>query len=646
MVTEPDSKYLIENVVSNFTREYDEKVQKKMNFLLRRNLKKPVIFVGTGTCGIAAGADQTLVAVETYLKKNQLDADIVEVGCIGLCSAEPLLDFQTPGKARVSFQKAGHSKVETILDECFHNHISGNNVLGQVRNDEHEYWEGIPIINDLPFFKKQKRVLLFDCGEIAPNSINEYMAREGYMAFVKTILNYPPDMVCNMIEQSGLRGRGGGGFPTAKKWNVVRSIGGEQKYLVCNADESDPGAYMDRALVEGNPHRLIEGMAIAAYAIGATKAYVYIRSDYSVAVKRLKSALEQAKENGFLGRNIFGSGVNLQIFLREGPGAFVCGEETALLKSLEGRRGMPRSKPPYPSEKGLFGKPTIVNNVETLANVPLIILNGPKWFKAIGTPESAGTKLFALAGDTINTGIIEVPFGIGLDEIIYEIGGGLKDEKMLKAVQIGGPSGSLIPEQNIDIKIDYDAFKAAYLIMGSGGLVVMDNRKCIVDTVKYFIDFLQKESCGKCIPCREGTNRMYKILDAITQRPDEDNGHESLMRFKGILQLESLAEVISETSLCGLGKTAPNPVLSALKWFRDEFEEHIYERKCRANVCKDLRTYIISAERCTGCMVCLKKCPEDAITGSARQTHFINQAKCTKCGVCYDVCKFSAIDIL
>jgi len=617
-----------------------------MNLLLRRKLSRPVIFVGTGTCGIAAGAGQTLKAVYDYLEKTQTQADVVEVGCIGLCNAEPLLDFQTPGKARISFRKVTASIVSSILDECFHNHLSGRHILGQIRNDNHEYWENVPIINDLPFFKKQNRILLFDCGEIVPANIDEYLAREGYMAFVKTILNYPPVEVCDMIEQSGLKGRGGGGYLTGKKWNIVRSNGSEQKYLVCNADESDPGAYMDRALVEGNPHRLIEGIAIAAYAVGASKAYIYIRSDYSVAVQRLKTALEQAKAHAFLGNNIFKSGFNLQIILREGPGAFVCGEETALLKSLEGRRGMPRIKPPYPSEKGLFGKPTVVNNVETLANVPLIMLNGPKWFNTIGTTESSGTKLFALTGDTVNTGIIEVPFGISLEEIIYEIGGGLKNDKKLKAVQIGGPSGSLIPEQCIDIKIDYKLFGEQNLIMGSGGLVVMDDSKCIVDIVKYFIDFLQKESCGKCIPCREGTNRMYKILSLISQRPDQDNTHESLLRFKGVMQLENLAEVIRETSLCGLGKTAPNPVISALKWFRDEFEEHIYERKCRANVCKDLKTYLISAERCTGCMVCLKKCPEDAITGSARQTHFINQDKCNNCGVCYDVCKFSAIDVL
>ncbi|MCF8365122.1 MAG: 4Fe-4S binding protein [Bacteroidales bacterium] len=630
----------------NFTGEYTEEAKTKINLLLRRNLKKPVIFIGTGTCGIAAGADHTLSAVRQYLDKNNFDADVVEVGCIGLCSAEPLLDFQSPGKARVSFQKVTSSDVASILDECFHSHISENHVLGQLRNENHEYWENVPIINDLPFFKKQKRVLLYDCGEIAPTSLDEYLARQGYMAFIKTILNYRPEEVTDKIEQSGLRGRGGGGFLTAKKWNVVRSNGGEQKYLVCNADESDPGAYMDRTLVEGNPHRLIEGIAISAYAIGASKAYIYIRSDYSLAVSRLKTALTQAKDNGILGSNIFKSGFNLQIFLREGPGAFVCGEETALLKSLEGRRGMPRTKPPYPTEKGLFGKPTVVNNVETLANVPLIMMNGPKWFSDIGTPGSSGTKLFALTGDIVNTGIIEVPFGISIEEIIYETGGGIKDSKTLKAVQIGGPSGSLIPVQNIDIKIDYRVFREQNMIMGSGGLVVMDNSKCIVDIVKYFINFLQNESCGKCIPCREGTNRMYKILDAITNKPNEENGHESLMRFKGVLQLESLAEVIRETSLCGLGKTAPNPVLSALQWFRDEFEEHIYERKCRANVCKDLRSYIISAERCTGCIACLRKCPEDAITGTAKQTHFINQDKCTKCGICYEVCKFSAIDIL
>ena len=646
MAEEKNIQFLLENMVMNFTREYSDEVQKKRNELLRGNLIRPVIYVGTGTCGIAVGSGNTVRGVREYLQKTPQEADIVEVGCIGLCSAEPLMDVQLPGKARISFRKVTEDLVPQLLDECFHNHLSGNHVLGQLRNDEHEYWENVPIINDLPFFKNQQRLLLYDCGEIAPERLDEYLAREGYGAFVKTILNYPPDEVCDMIEESGLRGRGGGGYLAGKKWKLLRTTGSEQKYLVCNADESDPGAYMDRTLVEGNPHRLIEGIAIAAYATGASKAYIYIRSEYSIAVKRLKKALEQAKQAGLTGSNIFNSGFNLQIFLREGPGAFVCGEETALLKSLEGRRGMPRPKPPYPTVKGLFGKPTVVNNVETLANVPLIMMHGPKWYRRFGTESSRGTKLFALTGDSRHTGIIEVPFGTTLEKIIWEIGGGLKGDQKLKAIQIGGPSGSLIPQEMTDVKIDYEDFHRQNLIMGSGGLVVMDDLKCIVDIVKYFIGFLEKESCGKCIPCREGTNRMHKILEAITQRPADKEGHESLTRFRGILQLESLAEVIRETSLCGLGKTAPNPVLTALKWFRDEFEEHIYERKCRANVCRDLRAYVISAERCTGCMVCLKKCPEDAITGSAREPHFILQDKCTRCGICYEVCKFSAIDLV
>jgi NADH:ubiquinone oxidoreductase subunit F (NADH-binding)/Pyruvate/2-oxoacid:ferredoxin oxidoreductase delta subunit len=646
MTVKKDIEFLVSEVTLNFAREYDTTAREKIELVCRQKLTKPVIYLGTGTCGIAAGASETLEAVKEYLQLNQLDAEIVEVGCIGLCSAEPLMDFQTPGKSRVSFQKVTPAAVPIILDECFHAQLSGFHVLGQIHNNSHETWDNVAIIQELPFFKKQHRILLYECGEINPDSITEYLAREGYQSFAKTILNYTPEEVCDMIEKSGLRGRGGGGYNTGKKWKSVRSVGSDQKYLVCNADESDPGAYMDRALIEGNPHRIVEGIAIAAYAIGATKAFIYIRSEYALAVKRLKKAIEQAKEAGFLGENIQNSGFRLQIFLREGPGAFVCGEETALLKSLEGRRGMPRSKPPYPVDKGLFGKPTAISNVETLANIPLILSNGPQWFANIGTKDSTGTKLFALTGDNINTGLIEVPFGITIEEIIFDIGGGLKDEKKLKAVQIGGPSGSLIPERHIDITIDYKTFEEQNLIMGSGGFIVMDQGTCIVDIVKYFIHFLQDESCGKCIPCREGTNRMYEILNAITRRPGDNESHQPLLRFKGVLQLENLAEVIKETSLCGLGKTAPNPVLSALKWFREEFEEHLYERKCRANVCRDIRTYIISAERCTGCTICMKKCPEDAITGSVREVHTIIQNKCISCGICYDSCRFSAIDIL
>ncbi len=643
---QPETSFLIENVLKSYSAEYAPEVKTRIDQLLRRRLNKPVIYIGTGTCGIASGADKTLEATKSYLEKNQIDADVIEVGCVGLCSAEPLLDFQIPGKARVSFQKITAEKVHDVLEECFHNHISGDYVLGQIDNDLHELWDDVPVIQEMPFFKKQKRILLYECGEISPGSLDEYLARDGFKAFLKALENYPPEEVCQIVEHSGLRGRGGGGFPAAAKWNAARMAAGDQKHIVCNADESDPGAYMDRALIEGNPFRLIEGISIAAYAVGSSKAYIYIRSEYTLAVKRLKEALSLAREFGFMGENIFKSGFNLQIVLRESPGAFVCGEESALLKSIEGRRGMPRTRPPFPTEKGLFGKPTVVNNVETLANVPLIMLNGPQWYRSIGTKRSSGTKLFALTGDTVNTGLVEVPFGITVEEIIYEIGGGIKDEKKLKAIQIGGPSGSLIPASKTDLQIDYGVFEDQRLIMGSGGMVAMDQDTCIVDVVKYFINFLQQESCGKCIPCREGTNRMYVILDAITRRPGNDVAHESLTRFQGALQLENLATVIKDTSLCGLGKTAPNPVLSALEWFRDEFEEHIFERKCRANVCKNLRTFVISAERCTGCMVCLKKCPVDAITGAAREPHFIIQEKCTDCGICYDVCKFSAIDII
>lgn len=641
-----NTRQQIQEVLMNFAGEYSPEVQDSIDLLTRRRLERPAIFVGCGTCGIAAGAAKTLQAIHEYLKSNNLDADVVEVGCIGLCSAEPLMDFQLPGKTRVCFQKVTSEIVASLLDECFHHQISGDFVLGQIRNENHELYDNIPIINDLPFFKKQRRVLLFDCGEIAPASLNEYIARDGYKALIKTLLNYPPDQVIDIVEESGLRGRGGAGYPTAQKWKITRQTGGDQKYLVCNADESDPGAYMDRALVEGNPHRLIEGIAIASYAIGANRAYIYIRNEYPLAVNRLKLALEQAREFGFVGDNIFNSGYKLQIMLREGPGAFVCGEETALIKSIEGRRGMPRNRPPYPTEKGLFGKPTVVNNVETLFNVPFILQHGPKWFKSTGTKKSAGTKLFTVTGDVVHTGLVEIPFGITISEIINDIAGGIKDNKKLKAVQIGGPSGSLLPEQKTDMIIDYNLFEEQKMIMGSGGMVVMDEGTCIVDIVKYFINFLQNESCGKCIPCREGTNRMYEILKAITTRPVEEDNHETLSRFKGVMQLENLARVIKETSLCGLGKTAPNPVLSALEWFRDEFEEHIYERKCRANVCRNLRSFVIGFERCTGCMICAKKCPVEAITGAARQPHFIIQEKCISCGICYDVCKFGAIDII
>jgi NADH:ubiquinone oxidoreductase subunit F (NADH-binding)/Pyruvate/2-oxoacid:ferredoxin oxidoreductase delta subunit len=457
------------------------------------------------------------------------------------------------------------------------------------------------------------------------------------------VLNYTSEKVCEIVDQSELRGRGGGGYPTGKKWMVTLGTGSDQKYLICNADESDPGAFMNRVIIEGDPHRIIEGIAIAAYAVGANNAYIYLRSDYAQSLRVLEQAISQAKEYQLLGQNIFGSGFTLNIHIRLGAGAFVCGEETAMIASIEGRRGMPQTKPPYPAEKGLFGHPTVVNNVETLANVPGILENGPSWFKSVGTPESKGTKIFSIAGKSELTGFIEIPMGITLAEIVNRIAGGVKNGKTLKAVQLGGPSGVCIPADHLDVLIGYETMQEVDSSIGLGGLIVLDEDTCMVDLAKYFMDFLQKESCGKCIPCREGTRRMLHILEEVTRRPREDSSHETLERFKGVVEMESLAAVIRDTSLCGLGRNAPNPVLSSLKWFRDEFEEHIFDRKCVAGVCHDLRAFFIDPEVCNGCNICQKKCPETAIIGSVKMPHFIIEAKCTGCGICFESCKFNAI---
>ncbi|MGE5423730.1 MAG: NADH-ubiquinone oxidoreductase-F iron-sulfur binding region domain-containing protein, partial [Syntrophothermus sp.] len=469
--------------------------------------------------------------------------------------------------------------------------------------------------------------------------------RGGYRSFYKTLINYTPEKVCMLIEQSELRGRGGGGFPTGKKWRVALSTAGDQKHLICNAEESDPGAFMNRALIEGDPHKVLEGIAIASYAIGASHAIIYIRSDYPSAMEILRNAISQAREYEILGQNIFGSGFNLTISLRVSAGAFVCGEETALISSLEGKRGMPSAKPPYPAESGFFNQPTIVNNVETLANIPGIIWNGPHWFRKIGTYNSNGTKLFSLAGNIKNCGFIEVPMGIKLSDIIYSIGDGIKEDKKLKAVQIGGPSGICLPASKLDVEIGFESLSDVGAMIGSGGLIVLDENTCMVSMSRYFMEFLQKESCGKCIPCREGTRRMLEILQGITRRPREEATHETLERFKGVVQLETLAEVLKSTSLCGLGQNAPNPVMSSLTWFREEFEEHIFDRKCSAGVCRDLRSYSIDVDHCNGCNVCQKKCPENAIIGVIRNPHFIVERKCNGCGICFEVCKFNAITL-
>lgn len=622
-----------------------DELKKYISILCREQLEKPVIYIGAATCGLSAGAGKTLVAVQAYLKNKNIVADIVEVGCIGLCSEEPLIEVQKPGFKRLVFRKVLENDVEGILDGVFGGEIRKDAVLGQHGSDLLASWPGLPQLCEHPFFKTQLRWVLQNCGIIDPCSLNEYIAHGGYSALARALHTMTPSEVCDEVEKSGLRGRGGGGFATGKKWKFALSTASDQKYMICNADEGDPGAFMDRAIIEGDPYRMLEGLAIAAYAIGASKAYVYIRAEYPLAVKRLKIAIRDAHENGLLGENILDSGFNLNIIIKMGAGAFVCGEETALIHSIEGKRGMPRPRPPFPAVIGLFGKPSVINNVETLANVPDIILKGKDWFSSVGTAGSKGTKVFALSGKIFRTGLVEVKMGTKLREIIFDIGGGTADGKKFKAVQIGGPSGGCIPKSHIDIEIDYESLKTVGAMMGSGGLVVMDEGTCMVDIAKFFMDFIQRESCGKCIPCREGTRHMLEILQSITRGRGSETKKETLERFKGVMYLKKLADVIKDTSLCGLGRTAPNPVLSTLRWFKDEYEAHVYERKCPAGVCSELVKYRILKDKCVGCTACFRKCPSEAIMGAKKAPHYIIPDKCIGCGSCRDVCKFGAVTV-
>ncbi len=612
--------------------------------LRREVLTRPVVFVGTGTCGLGAGAAETLDAVGCWLRQRGIEADVVEVGCIGMCSAEPLLDVQLPGRTRLMLQHAGAGQVPDLLEAVFDGRLPLTGALGQHRQAGLEPWPEVPFLDEHPFFAPQTRWVLPNCGRIDPGSIDEYIAHGGYAAWRNVLAGITPEAVCEMVERSGLRGRGGGGFATGTKWRFARNARADQKYLVCNADEGDPGAFMDRAVIEGDPHRLVEGMCLAAYAIGAAKAYVYIRAEYPLAIRRLRDAIAQAEAAGLLGDGIGGTDFSMHLVIKMGAGAFVCGEETALIHSIEGRRGMPRPRPPFPAVRGLFGKPTIINNVETLANVPSIVARGDDWFRAVGTETSKGTKVFALSGKVARTGLVEVAMGTPMRQIVFDIGGGIPDGKRFKAVQIGGPSGGCIPDAHLDIDIDYESLKTVGAMMGSGGLVVMDEDNCMVDVAKFFMDFICRESCGKCIPCREGTRRMLETLEHITRGRKAERGHDALDRFAGVLALEDLAETIRSTSLCGLGQTAPNPVLSTLRWFRDEYEAHIYERRCPAAVCPELLTYRIVPERCKGCTLCVKKCPADAIVGSAKHVHYIVDDKCVGCGSCLDACRFDAIE--
>lgn len=636
-------KFLIEKVLLSESEILPQETEKVLQKIRREKTDVPTISVSSGTASIIAGSDKTYNSIRTYIEETGQTAEIVKVGCAGPANYEPLVCVQLPGKNKLFFRNITDEKVEPLLNGVFHSDISEDDLVGQSGPKGFGIWTGIPFVDDLPFFARQKRVILGNCGCYDPESIAEYIARGGYRTFIKTIRNYTHEEVCNLIERSGLRGRSGGGYYTGLKWKSALNTASASRYLICNAKESDPGAFTDRTILESDPHRLIEGIAISSYAIGASTAIIYLRSRSYHANQRLQRAIDMAREYNIIGHDIFSSGYNLDIIIKREPGAFVCGEETALISSLEGKRGMPKLKPPYPTTHGLFGKPTVINNVETLMNVPLIMQNGPEWFRNIGTENSKGTKVFAIAGKGRFSGVIEVEMGTSLRTILEEIADGIKDGKEFKAIQLGGASGSFIKGDNLDIKVDFDHMTEKGIGMGAGGFVIIDETTCIVDLVRYYMDFIHDESCGKCIPCREGTDRMLDILEGVIRKPHADDSPTTLERFKGVMQLESIASVMKDTSLCGLGQTAPNPFLSALKEFRDEFEEHIFDRKCRANVCRGLRTFSIDVENCNGCTACASKCPANAIYGTRLQPFFIVEEKCTGCGVCYDVCKFSAV---
>ena len=557
------------------------------------------------------------------------EVKVVPTGCFGLCALGPIVIVYPEG---AFYSMVQIEDVKEIVEE----HILKGRIVKRLLYQEtvSEDSDNIKSLNEVDFYKKQMRVALRNCGVINPEVIEEYIAVDGYQALAKVLTEMTPEQVIDVVKASGLRGRGGAGFSTGMKWMFTANAVGDQKYVACNADEGDPGAFMDRSILEGDPHTVIEAMAIAAYAVGADKGFIYIRAEYPIAVNRLQIAIDQAKENGLLGKDIFGTGFNFDLEIRLGAGAFVCGEETALMNSIEGKRGEPRPRPPFPAVKGLFAKPTLLNNVETYANIPVIINNGAEWFQKIGTEKSKGTKVFALGGKINNTGLVEVPMGTTLREIIEEIGGGIPNGKKFKAAQTGGPSGGCIPIEHIDTPIDYDSLMSIGSMMGSGGLIVMDEDNCMVDIAKFFLEFTVDESCGKCSPCRIGTKRLLEILEKIT------SGKGTL---EDIDNLESLCYSIKDSALCGLGQTAPNPILSTLKYFRDEYIAHVVDKKCPAGVCKSLLSYKIVADKCKGCSLCSKKCPVGAISGEIKKPFVIDTDKCIKCGVCKDSCKFDAI---
>ncbi len=592
---------------------------------------RPLVLVGDGTCGRASGSAEVIDAVREELKKLDLEADIVRVGCLGLCYAEPLVEIRTPGGPSVLYGGVNAARARELVRSHIKTGTPAAAHALAVMNGE--ALDGVPPFAALPAMEGQVRVVTRHCGRIDPEALEHYVANGGYSGLEKAFSMSPEEVIAE-VERAGLRGRGGAGFPTGTKWKFARQAKGRPKYLICNADEGDPGAFMNRSLLESDPHAVLEGMVIAGYAIGAEEAYIYCRAEYPLAIERLKTATAQMEQAGLLGGNILGSGYSLHIKIKEGAGAFVCGEETALIASVEGRRGMPRVRPPFPAQSGLYGKPTNINNVETFANVPVILAQGSAAYRKYGTEASPGTRTFALAGKVARTGLVEVPMGIRLRDIIFGMGGGLAGGRPFKAVQTGGPSGGCLPAACLDLPVDYEALAKAGSIMGSGGMIVIDEDTCIADVARYFLSFTMAESCGKCSPCRLGTWQMKAILDAIcTGKGTAED----------LAVLEELAGAIRSASLCGLGQTAPNPVLTTLRYFREEYEAHVRDRRCPSLICPELLTYSIDAGKCKGCELCRKGCPSKAISGEKKKPHTLDPAACIRCGACRSVCKLGAI---
>lgn len=609
--------------------------------LLKKKKDSRRVLVCMGTGCLAKGAEAVYrkfveileargLAIPVALEREEQNGfSLCPTGCMGICETGPRVRIEPQG---IQYLRVAPEDVEEIVEETLE---KGNVVYRLVQqetlNGQIQYW---PLMKDDPFYRKQIRLVLRNCGSINPENLDEYLARDGYLALAKVLTEMTPEDVIGEITKSGLRGRGGGGFPTGRKWQFARMVRADKKYVICNGDEGDPGAFMNRCLMEGDPHAVIEGLAIAGYAIGANEGYIYVRAEYPLAVKRLRKAIQDAYEAGLLGNGILGTNFSFDVRIKEGAGAFVCGEETALIASIEGKRGMPNPRPPYPAQRGLWGKPTVINNVETLANVPQIILHGASWFRSFGTPTSPGTKTFALTGKVKNTGLVEVPMGITLRELIFDVGGGIQNGKRFKAVQIGGPSGGCLPEAYLDLPVDYDSLCGAGAIMGSGGLVVLDEDTCIVEVARFFMSFTQSESCGKCVPCREGTKHMLNILQRIV------DGKATL---EDLALLEETALVVKDASLCGLGKTAPNPVLTTLRYFRDEYIDHVVHKVCPAQVCQAMREFWIDPEKCRTCGKCARVCPVSCISGRPKVPYIIDQEKCIKCGSCFEACPFDAI---